>query len=90
MLAGLSIIIIFVNLAIIAILCKYAKDGYDALFASQLTKMMLKVCGVAQMIIIKVLFLPLMIILISMAICTKDYAQSHPNNSQAQVQAAGA
>ena len=32
--AGLSMFIIFVNILVIAILCKYAKDGYDALFAS--------------------------------------------------------
>jgi hypothetical protein len=32
--AGLSMFIIFVNIVIIAVLCRYAKDGYDALFAS--------------------------------------------------------
>jgi hypothetical protein len=78
--AGLSMFIIFLNVSIIAILCRYAKDGYDALFASQLTKMMLKICGVAQMIVIKVLFLPLMIILISILICTQDLSLAYPND----------
>lgn len=45
-LAGLALFIIAVNFFIVFCLCKYAKDGYDALFASPLTKMMLKCCGV--------------------------------------------
>ena len=45
-LAGLALFIIAVNFVIVVILCKYARDGYDALFASPLTKMMLKACGV--------------------------------------------
>ena len=81
-LAGLCMVVIFINILLVAILCKYAKDGYDALFASQLTKMLLKICGVAQMVILKVLFLPLMIVLISVAICTKDVNLAHPNAPQ--------
>jgi len=45
-LAGFSMCIIFINLLMIFFLCKYAKDGYDALFASQVTKMLLKICGI--------------------------------------------
>lgn len=44
--AGLAVFIILVNFLIIAFLCKYAKDGYDALFASPFIKMMIKCCGV--------------------------------------------
>lgn len=43
---GLASFITCINLIIITVLCKYAKDGYDALFASPLTKMLLKICGV--------------------------------------------
>jgi len=50
--AGLALFIIAINFFVIACLCKYAKDGYDALFASPLTKMMLKSCGVVQVIFI--------------------------------------
>ena len=50
--AGLALFIIAVNFFIVACLCKYAKDGYDALFASALVKTMLKTCGVIQVIFI--------------------------------------
>lgn len=77
--AGLALFIIVLNFIVIAILCRYSKDGYDALFSSQLTKMMLKVCGVAQIVFLKVLFLPLMIILISIVICSEDLSLTKPN-----------
>ena len=76
--AGIALFIILLNFLLIAILCRISKDGYDALFASQAMKMMLKICGVAQLVIMKVLFLPLMIILISVPICSKDYSQTQP------------
>jgi len=46
--AGLALFIMFINFVLIIVLCKFSKDGYDALFASQAMKMMLKICGVAQ------------------------------------------
>lgn len=49
---GLALFIILINFFIVACLCKYAKDGYDALFASPLTKMMLKLCGVIQIVFV--------------------------------------
>jgi hypothetical protein len=49
---GLALFIIAVNFSLVAALCRYAKDGYDALFASPLTKMMLKCCGVVQAVFI--------------------------------------
>lgn len=45
-LCGLALVIILANFFLVACLCRYAKDGYDALFASPLTKMMIKCCGV--------------------------------------------
>lgn len=72
---------IFINIVIIIVLCKLSKDGYDALFASQGMKMMLKICGVAQQVINKILFVPLMIILISIPICSKDYSLTKPNDT---------
>ena len=44
---GLALFLILINFVIIAVLCKLSKDGYDALFASNGMKMMLKICGVA-------------------------------------------
>lgn len=79
-LAGLALFIIAVNFLVVAILCKYAKDGYDALFASPLTKMLLKACGIIQIVFLKVLFLPLLMILVSIVICTKDLTQAKPND----------
>ena len=70
--AGLALVIIAANFVQIAILCKYAKDGYDALFSTALTKLMLKICGVIQTIFLKVIFLPLLMILVSILICTTD------------------
>lgn len=81
--AGLALSIIAINFFVVACLCKYAKDGYDALFASSLTKMMIKACGVAQAIFIQILFLPLLIILLSILICTKDVALAKPNQPEA-------
>jgi len=33
-LAGLALFIIALNIVLVAFLCRYAKDGYDALFSS--------------------------------------------------------
>jgi len=76
---GLAAFLITINFLLIFFLCKYARDGYDALFSSPLTKMMLKVCGVVQIVMLKILFLPLLMILISVVICTKDVTQALPN-----------
>ena len=78
-LCGLALFIILANFFLVACLCRYAKDGYDALFASPLTKMMIKCCGVVQIVLVKVLFLPLFMILISVVICTKDAGLAKPN-----------
>ena len=72
---------IFINIVVIIVLCKLSKDGYDALFASQGMKMMLKICGVAQLVMNKILLIPLMIILISIPICSKDYLLTKPNDT---------
>ncbi len=45
--AGFALMIIALNFILVATLCRFSKDGYDALFASQLTKLMLKICGIA-------------------------------------------
>ena len=50
--AGLALFLIVANFFLVACLMKYAKDGYDALFASPLTKMMLKCCGVVQIVFV--------------------------------------
>ena len=81
-LGGLSLFLIVINFLIVAILCKFAKDGYDALFSTPLTKLMLKICGVIQIVFQKILFLPLIMILISVVICSKDTSITKPNNPQ--------
>jgi hypothetical protein len=82
-LMGLSLFIIALNFILIGTLCRYAKDGYDALFASPFIKMMLKACGVIQIIFVKVLALPLIMVLSSVAICTPDQTVAKPNQDPA-------
>ena len=88
-LAGLSLFLISVNFVIMITMCKYAKDGYDALFASPLTKLLLKCCGVIQLIFVKILALPLLMILISILICTTDESLASPNSITGSVSASG-
>lgn len=79
--AGLALFIIAFNFMLVAFLCRYARDGYDALFASPFTKMMLKACGVVQVVFLKVLFLPLLMILVSIVICTTDPTLANTNTA---------
>ena len=78
-LGGLCVFIIVVNLVIVVILCKYAKDGYDALFASSVMKYAIKICGCVQMSFVKIFTLPLLMILVSIPICTTDKSQVLPS-----------
>ena len=64
--------IITLNLLTVTLLCKYSKDGYDALFASSAVKLLLKGCGVVQMSFVKIVMLPLLMLLISIPICTNE------------------
>lgn len=76
---GLAVLIIVINFIIILILCNYSTDGYDALFVNSLTKIMLKICGVIQIVFLKVLFLPLLMVLASNLICIQDRTLMPPN-----------
>lgn len=78
MLGGICVFIIAINLIMVGILCKYAKDGYDALFASSVMKYAIKICGVIQMSFVKIFTLPLLMILVSIPICTTDRSQVNP------------
>ena len=78
MIGGFCVFIITLNLLTVALLCKYSKDGYDALFASSAMKLFLKGCGVVQMGFVKVLMLPLLMLLISVPICTNDRTLVNP------------
>lgn len=69
---GICVFIISVNLLTVGILCLLAKDGHDALFAGGGMKLALKCCGFVQMTVLKIVLLPLLMLLISIPICTSD------------------